>query len=587
MASPVYAVKYVKSKRALKTGGYEVNSEVVLFIVLMGVALFFHWPLVRLGLGLVDSDQAWIAMESDRFRNFEFPMYFHGLWYSGTLYGALRSLWVACIESWTGYVSAHLAFTHLFSSALISGSIFFMVRAFWGTIPAFVAALVAAMGFVAWDLRAGLDWYVAVLAIGCWLFAIRGKVDNPWTELTTRKLFIAALLSGIALYMGRSALVYLVVFWMPWTALLETIRKFLADRSEIAFWMRASIAVLLGLFAYLEIFGTDIGMWGEQSVKLHSTPNLHISALIFLSYVLREHGRDWIEDSKWRRRFGFVLAGFALGFSREIIYLFSSSRPPLTNQLWGTNSFEEAFWMLGVLPQSLMANFGSLELGTDSPRWISHFSHLLAVVALGAVFVRRWWTKGFEVAALIFLLALLGFLRTRTHLPGHPKYLFWILPAFFLGLGCVVHQALATKHLKWVLASLIGLHLIHQGVARRILVMRPDTDRQIEALNSVIHTFQQSGIELVYSDEYHQSNQFSFASAKTIGFYSSSIYPKFVDNLRAQEDRRRGVLLTTIRRNDVKFGPMPYRLDGGPARLIYLGEVDSRFLFEARVGSSP
>lgn len=500
----------------------------ILEIALTFSLLFLaHFIFFRVSPALLDSDMGWNLIESERFLRGEWPMYYYGLWYSGTTLGFFRAIWVFLVEamnvrlfSFDSYLTGHLSFSYMVLPALMTAATVILVRSYASRTTTFLVGLFAAFGFHSWIVRYGLDWYYATFILGCCLLSLRGRTLNPWKELSLTKLFLAAALSGLALYTGRFSLIYLVAFWLPWEAVWQEAKKLWVRKKNLDFVFKYTIGFFIFLFCILEVFGTTVGFYKNKPIKLHSTPNLQIAFVFALIWWLKYYPRkNWTKI--FSKRLWIVAVGFCLGFIREIYFFFFENNFHIPPQLWGTNSLAEVFQVLTKLPRAWAENVSGPGIGAT-------MNGLVFAAVFFFLFFKSRKHPPFRIFSVIAFLSILAFLRVRTHLVGHEKYLFPIFPAILVSLGCFFDFCIKSKRI-WLVGGVCALFFINQVSGRAMLKDSLRSSDKFQNIIKIIQVFESHNIQSAFSPDYHFSNQLSLVSSKKILFLNSELFPKEAD----------------------------------------------------------
>lgn len=510
-----------------------------------GLTVLSHWPAFESGGALLHSDFAPAYLGADDFRSGEPSAFYFGMTYGGTTLAPFRALWCALYETLSrsplDYVEAHAAFSFFVLPFLLACCAYFLSARFFSRAGALVAALFAAVDTKFMIGQYGNDTYVAYLALGSVLLALRGDRVNPWVELTRRQLLLAGAVAGLAVYTSRICLIYLVAFAVPWTWVRLEARRLLMSPGRIEKWLIGVGSVLLGLFVYLEVFGPDVGEVFGRRVRLHAHPNLHFAGLaLAAALVLRNRSRLRGIRPAQIRPFACFAAGFAIGFLPEAIHWLSlGAFPPA-----GTgepNGFPAFMANVGTIPGSLAE---ILTAGKDLGRMASILLGLAALGALSRFAARE--PRGFQGVACVAVLAALAYCRIRTYTNANPRYLLPILPVLWVGVAALWERARARGWAAAAVGALLLAHAAHQGVARASIPADPEVAGRMQRSFAWIEAARRAGLDLVFSDEYwwHSTN-LAFLARREPWFVPTAASTLLPPNLASLVDKSRtpGALL--------------------------------------------
>lgn len=510
--------------------------KILIFVLLTAVTLLSHFWFLSIGLPFTDPDIAWMNMDADRFHLFyrDFPVFFHTVWYGGNTLSWFRAIWTA-LFSWfsisvydhTPYQSAHLTFTYLLTPLLVTFATHYLLSRLFRFLPTLFLSLVTAVGYNHFLLRYGFDWHVGSYLFACLFFAWKTKHPNPFFKSTVRELLFFSVISGLAVYNGRNTLLCVFLFWLPLEETVTWVKnqwnQGIQNRFEkFAFY---TVIFLVGLFFYLEIFGSNLGTVSGKHVKLQSQPNLHF-AFILIALVLIKRNLVFLVKNDWiLKRFALAGLGFAAGFSPEIIHSIKEGHVPESGT-WGSNDFDGFFKLFGQLPRA----FSELIVGQDS-QIFKQPSLLLAIFGISALFLGSRKDARLRPLAIYLVMCFYSFCRVWTFTPGAVRYLFMVFPAVIAG-SAFFTQLILDKNKK-ILTALVSFLLLGQvafQLMQRIEITRnPKWKVSVEIMKQVNATFLRENLSMILTNEYHDGNTYGFASDKKLAYLNPGrVHPLYV-----------------------------------------------------------
>lgn len=545
------------------------------------VAVLAHLPLVPNAPGLLHADYAPTYLVADAIREGRWSAFYFDLPYGGTTLTWLRAAWglpwTAITRAPEAPLAANAAFTYLFVPSFFAICAYWLAGAYVSSAAAAAVGLVAAVGFPFLDSHLANDVYTAYLLIGMALLALRARWRSPFLEAPLPALAALGALCGLGAYTSRAALIFVVAFLLPPRWAFSELKALARDALRGPAWTRVffGLAVaLLGLFAYLEVFGPELGRLGDRPIKLHAHPNLHL-ALLLLGVLWLFRRRAWLGDRELVVRAAAVAGGFVLGLAPELAHWIGLGVPPPAGT-GSPNGFPEMVAVAGRIPLAIRELVGS---PAGAGRGVSA---VLFGAGLALLFARARRGPRLDGVAFSAALACLAFCRIHTYTTGPTRYLLPLLPALLVGLGLLADELL--RHRRRALAALgallLAFHLGDAMAGRRAAIaeLRPAETEARE--REIVRRFREADVPLVVSDDYWHSNQYSVLSRLEPPFVSAEAVA-----LRPPEGVRRlasspgaGLLLG----REEKIGaPVAFR-DGGSWKIrAALGQVGDRFLYVA------
>lgn len=569
--------------------------QILIFALLTLVTLLSHFWFLSIGLGFTDPDVAWICMDSDRFHHFylDFPPFFHTVWYGGNAFSWFRALWTALyslfpisVYGHSAYQSGHLTFTYLVTPLFVTFATYYLLSHLFRLLPALLMSLVAAVGINHFLIRYGFDWHVGSYIFACLFFAWKTKYPNAFFKSSTRELLFFAFLSGLAIYNGRNTLICVFLFWLPleetYAWLKNQWKQGLQNRFEkISFY---SAVFLIGLFFYLEIFGSNLGTIYGKPLKLQSQPNAQYAFILIVIILLRRNLNFLVNNTLILKRFGLATFAFLVGFLPEIIYSFKEGHIP-DSGTWGSNDFEGFFKLFGYLPRA----FSELIAGQDL-QLLRQPSVLLAVFGIVAIF----WGALIKDArlrpiAIYLVICFYSFCRVWTFTPGAVRYLFMIFPAIIAG-SAFFTQIILDKNKKFLTAILAFL-LIGQvtfQIKQRIeMTQNPKISENLDFMRQVNAVFTRENLDTILTNDYDEGNTYSFAADKKLAYLNPGrVHPLYVaEKYRLAEtgETKEIGLLISLRYQMVNENMTQIDFNSKQWKIKFLEKVGNFYLFRAKL----
>ncbi len=548
----------------------------VLFF-LSGVTLVFHWQLIASGLGLLHSDFAPGLLVANEFRNGNWSAFYFDMTYGGTSLGVLRAVWVSLWEWFfandpSAWISSQMSFTYGVCPVLMTVGTYFLACSFVSSFGAFWVGLMAAMGFHDWIIQYGNDVYFGYLFLGFILLAWRSRLNNPFLELSQVKLFLAAILCGLAAYTSRAALIYGVVFFLPWNEFISKIKNILipTDRLEKILLWAAFLCFLL--FLYLEIFGPALGTMFGRSVRLHAHPNLNFALMLLCVFLFKRYWKFISQEVFYRTL--IVVLGLIVGFLPELVHWLRLGQLPPPG-MGGSRNFAGFFEAFGTLPQSLM----DLVCAGDGA---GRNASLVLFIGGTLCFLKGSRQRKFIPPMMVAIFSIYAYCRIFTYTGANSRYLLPLLPVLLVAVGCFWDWVVQKKWPIFCLSlALLFFHGVHHWNARVTLIQKLSTSQKVDRMEQVIQLFRKATVTVVLSDDYWHSNQYTFLSQLNPYFiFSEPIGPRHPEGVRlALKETRVGILL----RNGHPLQEGVIQLAGRKWTLKYLGSVGDRELFVGEV----
>lgn len=493
------------------------------------ITVLTHAMLARYGFEWTHSDYALIPVTADEFLRGHFSAYVFSMDYAGTTLQIFRALWV---KFWTLFIGtpfdissgpieesalkagvdlariyAHNAFSYVICPILLSVSSYFLTRAYVSKSAAWFVGTLMAVGLDFLILQYGNDAYVAYLVLGSALLIWKASVENPFWTLNPKKLVMAGILCGLAIYTSRISMLFVFAFLLPWNEFTNILRKLLLLRNSVRKIERIGLGVglfLMSLWIYLELFGPSLGTLAGRAVKIHAQPNFHFGILVLALTAISAH-REWIRANVGRilKRSTYLSLGVLIGSSPEWIHSLRSGAISSGGGS-GIASVADGFRALGTLPSSLKE---IITASSVSPMGANLFSQgsllLLTCATVSLVLEARRKPKLYRPIVLLGALSIFAYCRIHTYTFANARYLLPILPVLWVAMGCAWEQARRQGIMAVAVLSLFALlHSTHQLKSRfeRVELVKSQTllIRGIE----LIKRFRHEGITVVSSDEY-------------------------------------------------------------------------------------
>lgn len=222
--------------------------------LLAAFSAWLHWPLAQAGASFLISDWAHGYLEAEKLRLGDWTAFPYRHDYGGLTLGYVRALWsagwdvlrIVPEQPWLG----HMVFSYVVEPVLMTWAILALGWRHLGRLGAIVASLIACVGFRFWIDVYGNDFYVFSFCFGALLLAWRGRLSNPFVDLSPRELFVACALSGLALYTFRASAIFVAAFFLPATWTARRARDWLRPRDRIEEILVGCSAFLFGFYLY-------------------------------------------------------------------------------------------------------------------------------------------------------------------------------------------------------------------------------------------------------------------------------------------------------------------------------------------------
>jgi hypothetical protein len=527
---------------------------------LLGLALatvLSHFPLIRAGFGFMDSDDATIPLVTTLFRRGEWSPFYLQQPYGGTILTAVRalliSLWEAISNDPRDYVLSQATFSFAVIPVLMVWAVFFVVRAYCSTRAAWLVALVSAMGLTFWTQELfERDFYSAYVLLGFAILTLRARFTDPLNELGGRGLFAVGALCGFALYTCRASAIFVVAFFATEKDIGHWAKRFWEPRTRADRILRGAVAFLIGLFAYITLFGRDLWTVFGKPVRVDAFPNLKLAALLFAAWFAKE----WLRSSTPRQRRGMALlgAGAVVGMLPEILFLLRHHvGAALISTRIGT--WKEVIQTLGSFPEKISE-------AADARVSLTRHATLLLLIASAWVFARASLRdERLKIIRFTAILSLIAFLVVFQTAIGEVRYLLPLSPVVAVMLGVLADWGL--KHpSRWPRFALIALAILHSthqisgNISRAQAALEPDPEA---TAREIVQAFRAEGLKLVIADDYWESNQYTFISRWDPFFISNGRRLGIEEAFLLQDSETRvGILLAnqtcSESPNEIKLG---------------------------------
>jgi len=556
----------------------------LVFLVLAFVCFITHQGLIDAGVGILNADFAVYPLTIEWIRQGNWYPFQQHYEYGGIILSLFRIPWSwvyeAILQTPDAFLRAHISFFHLVIPTVLSFCFYLLARSYASFLASFFTAIVCAIGFNAWTINAGIEFYNSYLITGALLLALRAPYENPFIEMSKKKLFLASLIAGLAYYNCRASAVYLVAFFLPLSWFIKTVKDLFKPGSALEKWVLRIGLFLLGLFVYLEVFGPNLGKAFDKTIKVHAEPNLRFAVILF-AFLWFKRNYGCLVKEHFKKAI-VVGAGVFIGMLPEIFFWLSQGKlPPLTGGR--TYSFADSFRALGRVPEAINAIFGST--GQSVFRNASLLLVVASVVVLIVVALRdRTKKPGLSAVGFAGVLSVLAYARVLTYDFAPPRYLLPLFPTIIVGFALLIDWARSRNRV--VVTGVFILLLLHSY--DQLLFRKHMTDDIInhgfpQNALEVVKRFQAEGVSVVLSDNYWYGNQYSVISRMNPVFVpvgSPFILPDIA--AKAGTEKRAGIILV----GDPLLGGAPPEnkkdsvvLDGRNWRLRFLGDVGNISLY--------
>jgi hypothetical protein len=412
-----------------------------------------------------------------------------------------------------------------------------LTRAYASRRSAFAAALVFAIGFQFMLEQFERDFYMAYLMLGAALLILRAGFEFPLLQMSPRRLALTAFAAGFATYTCRASLIFVIAAFLPpvWAA-HEAREVFLKPLARASLrWIRRASCAFIALFVYVELFGRSLGAAAGHAIKLDAAPNLKIAFLLAL--LLAWGRRGWRLPAGAATRIALAGATFLLGLAPEIQYRLTHRIAPVPGSS-GTvlSSFAQALQTLGEIPAAWATNV------TAGNGILRVASILLSLIAFGVLARSARGAPRLRPVAFAGLLTILAF-AAITQSPAPARYLIPLFPVLAVALAVWFDRLRSVPAICGTLL-LLGLHAGSHVAARSQMIVENGPGRLQQAL-AMIETFRARGVKLVVTDDYWESNQYSFLSRCRPCFLSDGrplAHPQAFE--LEKTERQAGILLT-------------------------------------------
>jgi hypothetical protein len=487
-------------------------------IFLAVLTLFAHAFLIPIGFAFMDSDDSTVAIVTRLFREGYWSAFYLEQPYGGTTLTIVRTVWVALWENLfpgrLAHVTSQMTFTYGVTPIIWTWTLYLLARAYTSERAALFAGYIAAIGFNYWLEQFERDFYMAYMILGSWLLTLRAGYAHPVLEMSRRRLFLFAVIGGLAYYTCRASIIFISAAFVPWFLIRDEatalVRWKAPARARWAPWIRGLIVFFMILFSYVQIFGRNLGTWFGHLIKINAAPNLKFAILLAAIFAFGRNGYRLSRET-WQRLF-IVGAGFVLGFMPELTFvpLHDTDHP----KTW-LSTYVEAIQSLIDTPWRWIDNV------SDVGGPIRYSSFALSLAAFGALAVAcRRGNQKLQPIAMTAALTVIAF-AALTQVPAPPRYLIPLFPPLLVSMAVLIDMTPRLHiSLKWIVGGLFALHLGYQAHARVELLRDPSLREYLPEGIQIVDTFKQAKVPIVITDEYWQSNQFTFLSQCDPCFFS-------------------------------------------------------------------
>lgn len=523
----------------------------------VGIAALSAWNhrhLPDIGFYLTNSDYAVFELLGQDFASSfsNWTVFPYQQDYGGSLFTIFRAFWLKIRELCLGqaiYSSfGAYQFSYQVTPAFLAVISFLLARAYASLSTAIMVGTLAAFGFHFWSGLFGNDFYFAAFGLGSLLLIWRGRYGNPIQEMKWPWLCFSGVVCGMGLTVFRAFLIYVVAFLVPSGFVKDVWRQLLLPHDRIEKALILVIGLLVFLFIYLQLFGGDLGLLAGKNVRLHAAPNILYAGVFGLIFVVKKY-RVSI-NRKLLGRIGCFLSGAFLGLLPELIF-----------QMWNSGRIYATSWeRIAYFPEIVNAAaldlpraFRELAMGHDFqayPGIERNFPLLLMTLSVLSVFLSRSvrFSK-IEPVRNMLILGLVAFLSIKTYTMGATRYLFPVFPALIIGIALLLEDSARKGRFVWsvIVVIMIGT-ATYQIQARDQLMTRAQLGLATSSANQmrrVIELFRAQGVDVVVTDSYWHSNQYTVLSERKPFFIS--IGRKWGPEAgfeRVKTDLRVGVLIT-------------------------------------------
>lgn len=577
------------------------KSEVRFVLALVLVAMAAHVAVVPVGLLLHNSEWSAFLLVGDWFRKGHWSVFPFQNNYGGLTLTALRAGFTAAWDSFDrslwGHARGHMVFSYLVGAPLMALASYGLLRATVSRAAARTVGLLCAVGWQSWVYMYGDEFYPLYLLMGFGLLALRGRHEHPFFELRPALLFAAGILAGHGLYAVRAMQLFILLFLVPWHHL----------GSEVAWLWRARGGLprlgwgFLALFAFIEVFGRELGTWGGRMVKVDGVPNAIIGGVLLSAVWVRGRGRAYLHENgvspgALLQRCALFTGGLLLGFLPELQHWLRQGR--LTSpRVFAGYDLPDMLRIAGQLPGA----FRQLVSGDLPFRSLDYADHSLgrfycvalatgALIALG-VAASRGGRRDLRAYVAGALLSAFAFCRVNTQFTemAPMRYLYPLVPILVVAFGAFYDQVAASRwgtvRGRRAMVALLFLFAAFHLQARFSMVQAFQAQGLMARYQNIVETFRRAAVDIVVSDDFWYSNNLSVLSRSQPGFWGTWHDwgpPEFKE--RALTATRAGILLES--KASVPGGPARREVEllGRLWRLEYLGSEGDRDLY---LGRSP
>ncbi|OFZ82009.1 MAG: hypothetical protein A2583_01345 [Bdellovibrionales bacterium RIFOXYD1_FULL_53_11] len=524
-------------------------SNAGIFILLALATIAAHAIFIPVGYYFHDSDMSVPLLFAEHVRKGEWSAFYFQQSYGGTALSYLRALWVAIYEHFnpthTGYLKGHMIFSYCVGPTLATWFSYMCAKRYCSMAGALVAGLVTAVSFQGMIQHCGDDFYYAFFIAAPLLLMMASKTQSFFLESTRNRLALGGILCGFMFYTFRGFLIYILAVMVPWKQTFAEARRLLAPRGGLEKTGIGLVYFLLALYLYLDFFGPVIGDYKGRPVKLYPEPNLTIVAAIILLLELKIRYKSISLD--FVKRAGIFIAGFATGFLPEIFHRLGKNDTIILGN-WETNSLMQA---LDLLANRFAMSVRQLLLGHEIYNIyngiLKNTPYLLLIFGIWALLRESKRRPQLLPVLIALVLGILAFFRVHKSGAGQYRYLIPVLPVAALMAG-ILWDHVYKKGLKYriLVALLVAAACSYQLIQRQLVMKSTIQLGKIDEISRVVDYFKRNGVRVVISDEFFQSNHYTFYGREKPFFVSTGrIWGPPEGFELANTEKRVGILLTT------------------------------------------
>lgn len=488
--------------------------------------LLFHFFYFYYGFELLNSDWAVFHICGQEIANSiikpgsgEWRPFCYQQSYGGNTFTLLRAFWLVPFSS----LGANLAFTYLFTPLLMNLTCYWLCTRFVSGIAPLVIAISFSAGLPVWIENYSSDFYFGAYLLGILLLGMRAGVENPWREWSARRWLWVGVLMGLALYTWRAAAVFCLPILLPLSTPQFLKEVLLKAKTKLDRWLVRLFFTLVLFWFYILCFGSEFSTPFGKNLKIEAWPNLQIALVMGAVLVVRKLG--WTGLKKYFRNALVLTFGVVLGILPEIIYRLRGTKEHAS--LMGNTEFVSVEKFVDFFRNGFFQTLVDLTNGMVliQPQLVlKYIPFALFIFGVVALLVRGMKDRSFFVPLLSLCMGLVCFFALETYTYGMARYLAVIVPVFWIG-GCILYQGIASKipaKGRNFFAVVFVLLVWAYPVAMQAAFIQKSQDRStFHAAKEVNEVFASHSIELVMTDDYWKTNQFTLVAPQFRPLYVS------------------------------------------------------------------